>query len=159
MIFRQLDAGGDRNLQYLVANDETREAAVIDPGPSPYDLVNILKNEKLKLVFIINTHSHIDHKGGNRLLSEMFAAKIAGFRFQGINYDINLKDGDILEMGKTSLKIIHTPGHTPDSICILAGSDLITGDTLFVGKVGGTGFGRDARDEYDSLHKKLMKLP
>jgi glyoxylase-like metal-dependent hydrolase (beta-lactamase superfamily II) len=74
-------------------------------------------------------------------------------------HDIDLADGMSLPFGTTVLHIIHTPGHTPDSICILAGGDLITGDTLFVGKVGGTGFGADARSEYESLHGKLMTLP
>jgi hydroxyacylglutathione hydrolase len=73
-------------------------------------------------------------------------------------------DGARLALGRLSLTLIHTPGHTPDSLCLLVeepGSPgkLITGDTLFVGKVGGTGFGEDARAEYRSLHEKLMPLP
>jgi hydroxyacylglutathione hydrolase len=156
MIFRQLDSGGDRNFQYLIADEESLEAAVIDPGDNPAVIINAVRDENLKLVYIINTHSHFDHTGGNKTLSDNFGAKTACF---GNSCNISLHDGDTLSLGKTKLNIIHTPGHTPDSICILAGNELVTGDTLFVGKVGGTGFGKDAREEYDSLHKKLMTLP
>lgn len=156
MIFRQLDSGGDRNFQYLAADDETGEAAVIDPGNKTSDIIYAVRGENLKLVYIINTHSHFDHTGGNKTLSDIFGAKTACF---GNACDISLRDGDTLSLGKTKLNIIHTPGHSADSICILAGSELMTGDTLFVGKVGGTGYGKDACDEYDSLHKKLMTLP
>ena len=73
-------------------------------------------------------------------------------------HDLTVNDGDVLNVGKIRLQVMYTPGHTIDSICILVGDELITGDTLFVGKVGGTGFGNDARQEYDSLHR-LMSLP
>jgi len=71
---------------------------------------------------------------------------------------LRVDDGDTLELGSLTLTVIHTPGHTDDSICILGGDKLVTGDTLFVGKVGGTDFGEAARKEYNSLHKKLMTL-
>jgi glyoxylase-like metal-dependent hydrolase (beta-lactamase superfamily II) len=73
--------------------------------------------------------------------------------------DIAVKDGEEIKIDNLTLKFIHTPGHTPDSMCILVEDRLVSGDTLFVGKVGGTGFGDDAKDEYNSLHKKLMVLP
>lgn len=156
MIFRQLDSGGDRNFQYLIADEESLEAAVIDPGDNPADIINVVRDENLKLVYIINTHSHYDHTGGNKILSEKFGAKTACL---GNTCKISLHDGGTLSLGATKLAILHTPGHTHDSICILAVNELVTGDTLFVGKVGGTGYGKDARDEYDSLHNKLMTLP
>lgn len=62
-------------------------------------------------------------------------------------------------MGNLEIRIIHTPGHTKDSICIYIGDGVFTGDTLFVGKVGGTDFGSQAEAEYNSLHKKLLTLP
>ena len=73
--------------------------------------------------------------------------------------DVAASDGSALELGELTLRIIWTPGHTHDGICILVEDVLITGDTLFVGKVGGTGFGDDARAEYDSLHRKILTLP
>ncbi len=68
------------------------------------------------------------------------------------------RDGDTLRLGTMTLTFIHTPGHTDDSICVLGGNKLVTGDTLFVGKVGGTDYGAGAFKEYESLHNKLMTL-
>jgi hydroxyacylglutathione hydrolase len=159
MIFEQLNAGGDRNFSYVVADQSTGEAAVIDPGMKPEIERSFLNEKGLKLKYVINTHDHFDHTGGNSVLSQATGASIAMHSSAHSHRDIDLSDGDILPLGGIDLRIIHTPGHTPDSICILAGNELISGDTLFVGKVGGTGFGSDARDEYESLHDKLMILP
>ncbi len=158
MICKQLSAGGDRNLSYIVAGESGDEAAVIDPGMQPNAEISFLEENGFKLNYIINTHDHFDHTGGNSVLSKKTGARIAMHESAHSYHDIELKDGDVLSLGTITLKIIHTPGHTPDSICILAGKDLISGDTLFVGKVGGTGYGCDARDEFESLHNKLMKL-
>ena len=159
MIFEQIRSGGDRNFSYLIADDLTKTAAVIDPGNPPGGERALLVKYGLTLAYIINTHDHFDHTGGNSDLANTTGAKIALHESASSPRDISLKDSDTLRLGDLILTIIHTPGHTPDSICILAGGELVTGDTLFVGKVGGTGFGRDARAEYDSLHMKLMKLP
>jgi len=159
MFFRQILAGGDRNFSYIAADKETGEAAVFDPGYSAQAELDILNNEKFTLKYIINTHDHSDHTGGNSTLAHVTGAQVAMYKSAHSHHDIGLKDEDSFTLGSLDLKIIHTPGHTPDSICILAGKELITGDTLFVGKVGGTGFGTDARNEYESLHNKLMKLP
>lgn len=160
MILKQILAGGDRNFAYLIADESTHEAAIVDPGSEPFKELTIIEDGKLKLLTIINTHDHFDHTEGNTFLADKTGAKVAMHESARSPHSISLKDGDVLKVGSVELRIIHTPGHTPDSICILAaGKDLLTGDTLFVGKVGGTGFGQDARDEYDSLHQKLMKLP
>ncbi|MFC1485613.1 hydroxyacylglutathione hydrolase family protein [Candidatus Latescibacterota bacterium] len=159
MIFKQLSAGGDRNFSYLIADEIAREAAVIDPGDPPREEMRALKENGLTLTYIINTHDHFDHTGGNAELARATGARIAMYRSARSRRDIDLSDDDTLRVGGIELRVIHTPGHTPDSLCILAGSELMTGDTLFVGKVGGTGYGRDAREEYESLHRKLMILP
>ncbi len=159
MFFRQIRAGGDRNFSYIVADEFTGKAAIIDPGMGADEELSLLKNNGLTLIYIINTHSHSDHTGGNAVLSGHTGAKIAMDTSARTRKDIGLSDGDVLKLGSLELHIIHTPGHTQDSICILAEKELVTGDTLFVGKVGGTGYGKDARDEYESLHKKLMTLP
>ncbi|MFC1539839.1 MBL fold metallo-hydrolase [Candidatus Latescibacterota bacterium] len=158
MIFKQLNAGGDRNFSYVVADESSGEAAVIDPGMRPDIELSFLNENRLKLIYIINTHDHFDHTGGNATLAKSTGAKIAMHESASSHHDINLRDDDILPLGSINLRMIHTPGHTPDSLCVLAENELISGDTLFVGKVGGTGFGSDARDEYDSLHNKLMVL-
>jgi len=159
MFFKQINAGGDRNFSYIITDEESREAAVFDPGMQPGRILDIIGREGFTLLYIINTHDHFDHTGGNSTLARATGARVAMHESAHSSHDISLKDGASLQLGSIELRVIHTPGHTSDSICVLAGKDLITGDTLFVGKVGGTGFGSDARDEYDSLHGKLMKLP
>ena len=120
--------------------------------------LSFFRQKGFELIYIINTHDHFDHTGSNAFLVKSTGAKIAMHRLACSYHDIDLEDGDILSLGKIELHIIHTSGHTPDSICILTGKELISGDTLFVGKVGGTGFGRDAFYEYESLYNKLMTL-
>ena len=159
MILKQINAGGDRNFSYIIADEQTGEVAVVDPGGNPTNEQAFLKDKNLKLKYIINTHGHYDHTGGNSILAQVTGAEIAMHEYAGQGCDIGLRDGDVLKLGSLDLHIIHTPGHTNDSICILVEKEVVTGDTLFVGKVGGTGFGNDARDEYKSLHEKLMSLP
>ncbi|MCE5251959.1 MBL fold metallo-hydrolase [bacterium] len=159
MFFRQVRAGGDRNFSYIIADEETGHTAVIDPSFSPNEELAILRGGHLNLTYIINTHDHFDHTGGNAVLAKETGAKIAMHESARSHHDIDLRDGDTLMLGSLVLRVIHTPGHTGDSICLLAGNELVTGDTLFVGKVGGTGYGQDARNEYESLHRKLMTLP
>lgn len=158
MFFRQIRSGGDRNFSYIIADEASGEAAVVDPGMEPEQETAVLRENGFRAVYIINTHDHSDHTGGNAALKAATCAGIAMHESARSRKDIGLIDGDVLKLGGVELTIIHTPGHTPDSICILAGNELMTGDTLFVGKVGGTGFGEDARDEYESLHGKLMTL-
>ncbi|MBW2995419.1 MBL fold metallo-hydrolase [Candidatus Woesearchaeota archaeon] len=140
MKIHQIKGGYDRNFSYLVVSGN--EAVLIDPFQDE-EIDEKLKNITLK--YIINTHSHFDHTEGNDYYKK-FGAEIVGF------------SEDELEFGKTKIKFIHTPGHTNDSMCILIEGNLFTGDTLFVGKVGGTGSEKQAKDEWDSL-QKLMKLP
>ncbi|MFC1692970.1 MBL fold metallo-hydrolase [Candidatus Latescibacterota bacterium] len=158
MFFKQITVGGDRNFSYIVADEMSGEVAVIDPGFDPDGELSIVENYGFTLAYIINTHDHFDHTGGNAVLAKQTGARIAMHESARSHHDIKLKDCQVLKLGSIDMKILHTPGHTHDSICILAGKELMTGDTLFVGKVGGTGYGSDARDEYESLHGKLMKL-
>jgi len=154
MIFEQIRVGGDRNYAYLIADELAREAALVDPGCSGEFLVEKIQNDGLRLVYVINTHPHSDHTRDNGLVAKATGAKIAAFG----DGDVCLVDGDVLKVGALELTVIHTPGHTPADICVLVDNKLVTGDTLFVGKVGGTGFGEDARIEFDSLHRLLDEL-
>ncbi len=158
MTITQIRAGGDRNFSYIIADPKTGEAAVVDPGDPPLPEREHLTRNNLTLRYILNTHDHSDHTGGNAMLANSTGAPVAMHASARSRHDIDLHDGDRLPLGSGTLRIIHTPGHTRDSICILAGEDLCTGDTLFVGKIGGTGLGTDAREEYESLHGKLMTL-
>jgi glyoxylase-like metal-dependent hydrolase (beta-lactamase superfamily II) len=155
MIFEQIRTGGDRNFAYLVGDEKTKQAAVVDPSNDPELVLERAEKHGLEVKLLVNTHGHYDHTDGNSLVQSMTSAElVAG----------PAADGKTFSLGDVELKIIHTPGHTTDGICMLASAPgetakLMTGDTLFVGKVGGTGYGDDARAEYDSIHEKLMTLP
>jgi glyoxylase-like metal-dependent hydrolase (beta-lactamase superfamily II) len=155
MIFEQIRTGGDRTFSYLIGDEESSEAAVADPGYDPEMLLERVAERGLKLKYVINTHDHFDHTGGNRTMLEATGARLASYNSR----DVPLKDGAVMTLGSLELHVLHTPGHTRDGICIIVDDVVLTGDTLFVGKVGGTDFGEGARTEYESLHNKLLTLP
>ena len=157
MIFEQIPVGGDRNYAYLIGDEDSKKAAVVDPAYTPEKILRRAANLGLSIEYIINTHGHFDHTNGNQTIQEATGATIAAHPSN--NPERPLNDTDSLYLGGTELHIIYTPGHTADSICILADNKLCTGDTLFVGKVGGTDYGYSAHQEYDSLHQKIMTLP
>jgi glyoxylase-like metal-dependent hydrolase (beta-lactamase superfamily II) len=159
MYFRQIQQHGD-NFSYIIADDKMHEAAVVDPSYNSGEIVRILKAEVSGLKYIVNTHGHSDHTAGNQELFNEFAAKTVAHRLSRIKSDIVVDDGDILLVGTTSIEIIHTPGHSPDGICLLIENrKLLTGDTLFVGECGRTDMpGGNARSLYESLFNKLLKL-
>ena len=159
MIFEQVNTGGDRNFGYFIADKPGGSAAVIDPSGSPGMFLALLEREKCTLKYVILTHNHYDHTGGTGELAGKSGAKIVTHKITGHETGLAVEDGEKLPLGNMDLEIIHTPGHTMDSICVLCADVLITGDTLFVGKVGGTDLGNGARIEYESLHQKLMTLP
>ncbi len=156
MLFTQIKCGGDRNYGYVVTCKHTNLTAVIDPSPDPLDAFNFCFLRRLRVKYIINTHTHSDHTGGNGIFRVKMGAKLVTHHSATIG-DIRVGDNDTLTLGDLTLKFIHTPGHTPESMCILAGKNLATGDTLFVGKVGGTSSRQDGETEFVSL-QKLMQL-
>jgi hydroxyacylglutathione hydrolase len=158
LIFQQIRAGGDRNFGYLIGDEYTKQAAVVDVSYLPEEFIIIASQHKLKIEYIISTHDHGDHTDGNAELKERTDAKIIMHKMAPDKADVLVDDGDIIKLGELELKIIYTPGHTLDCICVLVENKLMTGDTLFVGKVGGTHTDEFARIEYDSLSNKLMKL-
>jgi glyoxylase-like metal-dependent hydrolase (beta-lactamase superfamily II) len=159
MFFKQIQQHGD-NFSYIVADDTTLEAAVVDSSFNAGEILRILKAENLKLKYIISTHGHSDHTAGNPELQSQFNAKIVAHRLSNIRADVKVDDADILQVGKVHIKVIYTPGHTTDSICLLVDDKkLLTGDTLFVGECGRTDLqGGNSRSMYNSLFNKLLKL-
>lgn len=155
MIFEQILCGGDRNFSYVLGDEESRDAALIDPGYEPEMLVQRVRDLDLRLIWILNTHGHSDHTGGNETVRRLTQARLAAV---GIG-DLSLKDGDRVPLGRLGILVLHTPGHTRDSACFLSEGKLFTGDTLFVGKIGGTHDIDSARLEFDSLHRKICVLP
>jgi len=159
MFFIQVQQHGD-NFSYIIADDTTREATVVDSSFNAGEIARVIKAENLKLEYIINTHSHSDHTAGNAELRSMFNAKTVVHKLSRINADIKVDDGDIIRIGSIPVKVIHTPGHTPDSICLLIDNQkLLTGDTLFVGECGRTDLaGGNSKSLYNSLFHKILKL-
>ncbi len=160
MFFRQVQQHGS-NFSYIVADDVSGEAVVVDSSYNAGELSRIVKAQNLCLKYIVCTHGHSDHTAGNIELLSMFNAKLVAHRLSGVDADVRVDEGDVLRVGEVKLKVMHTPGHTPDSICLLVdGKKLLTGDTLFVGECGRTDLpGGNARHLYESLFGKIAKLP
>ncbi len=160
MIFEQVPIGGDRNFGYIIGDEGSGCAALVDPAYCPDKLVEMCGQRNLEIELILNTHSHQDHVNGNATARRLTGAEIlcheAGASL--VKADRALRDGETIELGQLRIRVLHTPGHTADSVCLLVQDKLITGDTLFVGKVGGTDYGKGAEQEYRSLHQ-LIKLP
>ncbi|MCP4726895.1 MAG: MBL fold metallo-hydrolase [bacterium] len=159
MFIKQFNTGGDRNFGYLAACRTSLSAAVIDPSFSPEMIVEFARENKYSIKYIFNTHGHFDHTNGNEKIESMTGIRPLRLGDVDPRSGKTVDDNVVFDLGEIQIKIIHTPGHTSDSICFLIGDALVTGDTLFVGKVGGTDFGKQAEDEYRSLHEKLMILP
>jgi len=158
MFFKQVKHHGD-NFSYIVADEDTKEAAVVDPSFNADAIVAIAKDQNLKVKYIINTHHHTDHTAGNEEVRSVFGAKVVAHQLSHVHKDVSVVDGDSIKLGKVVIKVIHTPGHTSDSICLLVDNKLLTGDTLFVGECGRTDLpGGDPKNMYNSLFQRLMKL-
>lgn len=166
----------------IVGDENSREAIVIDPGDEIDSVLALLKRHNLHVKQIVVTHAHIDHVGGAMKLKEATGAPILlnqndsallkmldvqaswlGMRSPGVvNIDRDLVDGDTVAAGSLHAQVIHTPGHTEGSICLLFAPEntLIAGDTLFAGSIGRTDLpGGNYKKIMDSLHGKLMSLP
>jgi hydroxyacylglutathione hydrolase len=158
MFFKQVKYRGD-NFSYIIADEASGEAAVVDPSFNVDAIILILKDQNFRLKYIINTHGHADHTAGNEELKAAFHSKIVAHKLSHVNQDISIVDGDIIRLGAITIKFMHTPGHTPDGVCLLTDRKLLTGDTLFVGECGRTDLpGGSAEDMYTSLLQKIAKL-
>jgi glyoxylase-like metal-dependent hydrolase (beta-lactamase superfamily II) len=148
----QLQLGGDRNFQYLLATP-AGEAAAIDPGFEPRRIAEIAAGRRLHIELILITHGHSDHAGGAPRLAELTGAPVraGGAAVAGVD---PLRDGERLPLGNLHIEAWYTPGHAADHFCFLCRDHLFSGDLLFCGKVGGTGAffpGSSAQAEWTSL--------
>jgi len=159
MYLKQFRTGGDRNFGYLVADEESREAFVVDPSNNPALIVDHAREKGFSIRYVFCTHGHADHTNGNEEIARLTGLVPLLFGSVCPVTAIKVQDGAVFPLGNLEVKVIHTPGHTPDSLCIYAGDALFTGDTLFVGKVGGTDLGAQAEEEFRSLHESIMVLP
>jgi hydroxyacylglutathione hydrolase len=159
MFFKQIQQHGD-NFSYIIADQKTKEAAVVDPSYNAGEISRILKTEGLQLKYVINTHGHSDHTAGNTELLSTFKAKLVAHNLSKLHPDLPVENNDTISIGKISIQILHTPGHTNDGICLLIDNQIVlTGDTLFVGECGRTDLPTgNSKNMYDSLFNKLLKL-
>ncbi|MCB1112369.1 MAG: MBL fold metallo-hydrolase [Chlamydiales bacterium] len=160
-IFEQVQLGGDKNLGYLIGDRDQGEAAIIDPSYDPDRLIDRAAAQGMEVRYIINTHSHHDHVNGNDAAKAVTGAKVVAYHESAIPYDIGVQDKDELMVGTWKLQFLHTPGHCPDHL-VIYNPDFqvaITGDILFVGKVGITRSVENATTEWHSLQRILKELP
>jgi hydroxyacylglutathione hydrolase len=156
----QIAVGKMANFTYIVADEESGEAAVIDPSWDLDKIFQTLKKNNWRAKYIINTHTHFDHVIGNEQMAEVTGAKIVQHKNSQLEKDIAVSDGDTIKIGNIRLRVLYTPGHSKDSICLILDEQFIlTGDTLFVGNCGRVDLpGSDAKEMYDSLFNRLAKL-
>ncbi len=159
MFVKQFRMGGDRNLGYLVADPDSGKAAVIDPSYTPEQIARFAQEQGYEIVYVLNTHGHADHTNGNETLAALTGVRALGYGDVDPRTGTRLGHGATLPLGALAIRVLHTPGHAPEAVCYLVGGALFTGDTLFVGKVGGTDFEAGALAEYHSLHDTLLALP
>ncbi len=162
MIVKQLPMGYLDNFSYLVGCEKTKKALVIDPAPPSDRIMAAAAEMGLTIEMIVNTHGHGDHTAGNAELKEKTGARIYIHQRDADRYrgaDVLLKDESPLQLGEVSIRVIHTPGHTPGGICLYAEGNLFTGDTLFVGDSGRTDLPGGHRPTLGASIRRLMELP
>lgn len=164
---------------YLLGCEQTKKAVLIDPGAGSKMIENWIKDKNYEIVYILLTHGHYDHIGSVEYLRKELKLQVAIHKddaemltnpsknlssFLGKDValspaEILLEDNQELQVGEMTLKVIHTPGHTPGGICILTDDGLISGDTLFNGSVGRADFpGGDMPTLISSIQNRLMDL-
>jgi len=181
VLIHQVPVGPLEVLTYVVACSRTKEAVVIDPAGEPDQIAERIRQEGYGVKYILNTHGHADHVLANQTLKQLLGVptcmheqddlffaeeevRAAASKELGLPppdpVDVRLHDGDLLQVGMVGIHVIHTPGHTPGSVCFLVEGNLFTGDTLFVGAVGRTDLvGASLDTLLGSLEQKLLPLP
>jgi glyoxylase-like metal-dependent hydrolase (beta-lactamase superfamily II) len=165
---------------YIPYCEQTNKAVVIDPGGNAEEIIAAIKQAKLTVEYIINTHGHADHILANRQIKEVTGAPLLihaadadmlnnshhnlsaylGGGLSSCPADRLVTEGDIIIAGTIKLEVIHTPGHTPGGICLRTGNTLFSGDTLFAESIGRTDFpGGSYRQLIKSIKDKLLILP
>jgi glyoxylase-like metal-dependent hydrolase (beta-lactamase superfamily II) len=180
MVVNQYEVGNFAVFCYLIGDEETKEGLFIDPADDVERLISEAKSQGVeKIKYIVNTHSHVDHIMGNKEMVKRTGAEVV-IHEEEARYlvqtpadllmmfratpsppaDLLVKEGDVIQVGKVGLKVIHTPGHSPGGISLYIDGMVFTGDTLFVGSVGRTDFPGSSWEAMEtSIRKKLYVLP
>lgn len=159
MLFEHVRTEGCQS--YLVGCSETCSAAVIDPEASQIDrYLALAARDGLRIHYVIDTHTHADHFSAGRALAQQLRVPLVMHRATTApQVDMRVDDGDMLLVGKLKLQVLYTPGHTVDSMSLVAEDRVFTGDTLLIGGTGRTDLPTgDSGALYDSLFGKLLKL-
>ena len=154
---------------FLVGNLEAEEAMVIDPGfdkaSEAERVLAEIEQNKFHVKYIVNTHGHPDHTGGDKALKDATGApllihELDAPMIENTVPDKILKEGDILELGEVELRVLHTPGHSLGSVALLAADSVFVGDTLFAGSIGRYDLlGGSLEQLMNSIKTKLLVLP
>jgi hydroxyacylglutathione hydrolase len=179
MIIKNLVVGHLESNCFVIADERTKEALLIDPGDEPDRILDLISEDILMLKYIVCTHAHFDHVGAIPELKNKTNAKIVihhdeldiykhtreqaamlwGFELEPLpEPDVFVSEGDKLEVGDLKFRVLHTPGHSPGSICLYGEGVVITGDTLFAGSVGRTDLFGGNIEKLKSSFRKLMAL-
>lgn len=165
MIFEQIPVGQMQNFCYVIGDEGSKLGAVVDPGWEVDKILDSVRKHNLDINYILITHSHYDHIDGVKEINEKAGAIVyvheedfLAVEKLNIKNIKKIKDDDIIDIGKLKIKVLHTPGHSPGSVCYLIENKLITGDMLFVEGMGRIDLpGADKENMFNSL-QKLKKL-
>jgi glyoxylase-like metal-dependent hydrolase (beta-lactamase superfamily II)/rhodanese-related sulfurtransferase len=147
---------------YLVTCPETHYAVLIDPHVGFIDrYLAYLAYQRIRIDFMIDTHTHADHLSGTRMLRQLLDIPVVQhLKAPNPSVDRHIQHGDDVKCGNFSMKVLDTPGHTPDSVSLYVGDVVFTGDVLLIGGTGRADFaGGDAGEQYDSITRQLFTLP
>ena len=179
MLIKSLVVGPLEVNCFILADDNTTEAMIIDPGDEPDRVMEIIKENNLKVKYIVCTHAHFDHVGAIADIKGETGAKVVihkdeleiyegakdqaafwGYELEPLpEPDMFVREGDKLEVGSLKFEILHTQGHSPGGICLYGADVIFTGDTLFAGSVGRTDFYGGDMNELKKSFLRLMSLP
>lgn len=159
MKVHQFQVGNMENFTYILEDEESGEAIILDPSWNLDEIQKEIVRRDLKIKYIVNTHHHFDHTLGNEAMAKETHAQILQHESSTLKHDISLVDRQEIIFGNSKLTVFHTPGHSKDSICLVGDGKIFTGDTLFVGNCGRVDLpGGSARELYHSLFDILGKM-
>ena len=155
----QIQVGNMQNFTYILEDEDTETAIVLDPSWDLEEIQKVLEKNNLKVKYIVNTHHHFDHIIGNEYMTKITGAKIIQHSASTLKNDMTVSDGDKIKFGNSELTVFHTPGHSKDSMCLVGDGKIFSGDTLFVGNCGRVDLpGGSAKELYHSLFDILHKM-
>ncbi len=178
MIIKRLVVGPLENNCFIIADENTKEGLVVDPGDEPDRILDLINKNSFNIKYIVCTHAHFDHVGAVPDLKKEIGAKLVIHRDELEIYkstkdqaaiwgyeldplpepDMFVSEGDKIELGDLKFEILHTPGHSPGGICLYGEGILITGDTLFAGSVGRTDFYGGDMEKLKRSFRRLLSL-